>query len=101
MWKDGLVHLHGRLNRWIPLWYCTKAMRVLTKLTDGTLPGYDTGVISSVLVIINDDLGHKLSSSQQELVTSLTSGGALVGAIIAGTTADKCKKPRLQTAMRV
>ncbi|KAL1384779.1 myo-inositol transporter [Phyllosticta capitalensis] len=55
----------------------------------GFLFGYDTGVISAVLVIINEDLGQKLSSSQQELVTSLTSGGAFVGAMIAGCTADK------------
>lgn len=34
-------------------------------------------------------LGHELSSSEQEMVTSLTSGGALVGAIFAGLIADK------------
>lgn len=38
---------------------------------------------------LGDDLGHKLSSSEQELITSLTSGGALVGAIVAGLPADK------------
>lgn len=43
--------------------------------------GYDTGYISSVLVTIGTSLGHVLSSSEQELVTSLTSGGALVGAV--------------------
>jgi hypothetical protein len=42
--------------------------------------GYDTGYISSVLVTIGTSLGHVLSTSEQELVTSLTSGGALVGA---------------------
>lgn len=51
--------------------------------------GYDTGVISAVLVSLGDDLGHKLSSSEQELITSLTSGGALIGALIAGLPADK------------
>lgn len=51
--------------------------------------GYDTGVISAVLVTIKDDLGHNLSSKEQELVTSLTSGGALVGAVMAGLPADK------------
>ena len=51
--------------------------------------GYDTGYISSVLVTIGTSLGHELTSSEQELVTSLTSGGALVGAIIAGLIADK------------
>ncbi|KAL1615353.1 hypothetical protein SLS56_011855 [Neofusicoccum ribis] len=57
--------------------------------TGGFLFGYDTGVISAVLVTINDDLGKKLTSSEQELITSLTSGGALIGAIAAGTTADR------------
>lgn len=53
------------------------------------LSGYDTGYISSVLVSIGDALGHDLSSSEQELVTSLTSGGALVGAVFAGLSADR------------
>jgi MFS family permease len=51
--------------------------------------GYDTGVISAVLVTLGDDLGHALSSKEQELVTSLTSGGALIGAIMAGLPADR------------
>ncbi|KAK5129255.1 hypothetical protein LTR08_003720 [Meristemomyces frigidus] len=51
--------------------------------------GYDTGYISSVLVTIGTSLGHSLSSSEQELVTSLTSGGALIGAVFAGLTADR------------
>ncbi|KAF2475058.1 putative transporter [Lindgomyces ingoldianus] len=55
----------------------------------GLLFGYDTGYISSVLVTIGTSLGHTLSSSEQELVTSLTSGGALVGAVGAGFTADR------------
>lgn len=53
------------------------------------LLGYDTGYISSVLVTIDKSLGHILSSSEQEMVTSLTSGGALVGAVGAGLTADR------------
>ncbi|CAM1508747.1 Fc.00g055950.m01.CDS01 [Cosmosporella sp. VM-42] len=55
----------------------------------GFLFGYDTGYISSVLVTIKDDLGHNLSSNEQELITSITSGGALIGAVFAGLTADK------------
>lgn len=55
----------------------------------GFLFGYDTGYISSVLVTLGTALGHELSSSEQELVTSLTSGGALVGAVFAGLSADK------------
>jgi SP family myo-inositol transporter-like MFS transporter 13 len=51
--------------------------------------GYDTGVISAVLISLKSDLGHVLSSSEQELITSITSGGALVGAIIAGLFADR------------
>lgn len=42
-----------------------------------------------MLVTLKSDLGHELSSSEQEMVTSLTSGGALVGALIAGLPADK------------
>lgn len=55
----------------------------------GFLFGYDTGYISSVLVTIHDSLGHYLSHSEEELVTSLTSGGALVGAVFAGLSADR------------
>lgn len=51
--------------------------------------GYDTGYISAVLVTIGSALGHELSSNEQEMVTSLTSGGALVGAVGAGLTADR------------
>lgn len=54
----------------------------------GFLFGYDTGIISAVLVYINNDLGHALSSSDKELITSLCSAGAFVGAIAAGCTAD-------------
>jgi SP family myo-inositol transporter-like MFS transporter 13 len=61
----------------------------ITVSLGGLLFGYDTGYISSVLVTINTSLGHALSSSEQELVTSLTSGGALVGAVGAGLTADR------------
>ncbi len=56
----------------------------------GSLFGYDTGIISAVLVYLGDDLdNHPVSSNEKELITSLCSGGAFVGAIIAGLTADK------------
>ncbi|KAI0011895.1 general substrate transporter [Xylariaceae sp. FL0662B] len=61
----------------------------ITVSLGGLLFGYDTGYISSVLVVIDDSLGHVLSTSEQELVTSLTSGGALIGAVFAGMTADR------------
>lgn len=55
----------------------------------GALFGYDTGIISAVLVYLGDSLGHELAANEKELITSLASGGAFVGAIIAGLTADK------------
>lgn len=63
---------------------CTNLEYPLTRCS-----GYDTGVISAVLVSLQDDLGHVLSSKEQELVTSITSGGALIGALIAGIPADR------------
>ncbi|RSL59381.1 hypothetical protein CEP54_007297 [Fusarium duplospermum] len=64
-------------------------MITFTVAMGGFLFGYDTGVISAVLVTLGDDLGHELDSHEQELVTSITSGGALIGALIAGLPADK------------
>lgn len=56
----------------------------------GSLFGYDTGIISAVLVYLNSDLNHRpVTSSEKELITSLCSGGAFIGSIIAGLTADK------------
>jgi SP family myo-inositol transporter-like MFS transporter 13 len=56
----------------------------------GSLFGYDTGIISAVLVYLGDDLNNRpASSNEKELITSLCSGGAFIGAIIAGLTADK------------
>lgn len=42
-----------------------------------------------MLVVLNDDLGHELNSNEKELITSLTSGGAFLGALAAGCSADK------------
>lgn len=56
----------------------------------GSLFGYDTGIISAVLVYLNNDLNNRpVTSSEKELITSLCSGGAFIGSIIAGLTADK------------
>lgn len=56
----------------------------------GSLFGYDTGIISAVLVYLNNDLNKRpLTASEKELITSLCSGGAFIGSIIAGLTADK------------
>ncbi|KAI9373023.1 general substrate transporter [Aspergillus egyptiacus] len=63
----------------------------------GMLFGYDTGIISAVLVYIRDALGGRhLTSSEKELITSLCSGGAFFGAIFAGNTADRFgRKPAI------
>ncbi|RMY61821.1 hypothetical protein D0863_11158 [Hortaea werneckii] len=56
----------------------------------GALFGYDTGIISAVLVYLGTDLDNKeASSGEKEAITALCSAGAFVGAIIAGLTADK------------
>ncbi|RDW64327.1 uncharacterized protein DSM5745_09738 [Aspergillus mulundensis] len=59
----------------------------------GGLFGYDTGIISAVLVYLYSGLdGRPTSENEKQLITSLCSGGAFVGAIIAGLTADKSSK---------
>ena len=58
----------------------------------GLLFGYDTGIISAVLVYIKDDLNNRtLTSNEKQLVTSFCSGGAFFGAIFAGLTADRVR----------
>ncbi|WFC98250.1 hypothetical protein MYAM1_000975 [Malassezia yamatoensis] len=54
----------------------------------GSLFGYDTGYISSVLVSVGSDLGHPLSDWQKEMATSATSLGALIGSLCAGFPSD-------------
>ncbi|KAH7157786.1 general substrate transporter [Dactylonectria estremocensis] len=61
----------------------------ITAAIGGMLFGYDTGIISAVLIYLNEDLGHHLDSQERELITSITSGGAFIGAIFAGATADR------------
>lgn len=61
----------------------------ITAGVGGLLFGYDTGIISAILVYLNADLGVVLNGSQKELITSITSGGAFLGAICAGLFADK------------
>lgn len=78
---------HHRINWRLPLRSATVSLAYVHRAD--TFLGYDTGYISSVLVTRKDSLGHYLSSGEQELVTSLTSGGALVGAVFAGLSADR------------
>ncbi|KAK9427117.1 general substrate transporter [Lipomyces doorenjongii] len=55
----------------------------------GLLFGYDLIVISGILVMVKDDLGETLTSNKQELLTSIASGGAFIGALIAGVLLDR------------
>ena len=61
----------------------------------GLLFGYDTGVISSTLVSIGNDLGHHpLTTLDKSLITSCTSLGALVASPLAALLADRIgRKP--------
>ncbi|KAF5689914.1 myo-inositol transporter [Fusarium circinatum] len=70
---------------------------VVATAIGGMLFGYDTGVISGVLVVLGDDLdGRLLTPSNKELITALCAAGAFIGAIIAGITADKYgRKPAI------
>ena len=67
------------------VWLCAAATAI-----GGMLFGYDTGVISGVLVVLGDDLGgREVTDSEKEAITALCAAGALVGAVIAGITSDK------------
>lgn len=61
----------------------------ITAGVGGFLFGYDTGIISAILVYLGNDLGTTLDGSQKELITSITSGGAFIGAFWAGLFADR------------
>lgn len=55
----------------------------------GFLFGYDTGIVGTALPLVGDDLGHVLSYSETEITTAGTTIGAIFGAAILGTMADK------------
>lgn len=51
--------------------------------------GYDTGYISSALVQVGTDLSNKiLTNGEKEFITSSTSLGALLGAVVGGVLAN-------------
>ncbi|KAK3641103.1 hypothetical protein LTR56_011549 [Elasticomyces elasticus] len=74
------------------VWLCAAATAI-----GGMLFGYDTGVISGVLVVLGSDLGgREVTDSEKELITALCAAGALIGAIVAGITSDKYgRKPAI------
>lgn len=53
----------------------------------GFLFGYDTGVISGALILLDDDF--KMSDFQKEVVVGVTVGGAFVAATLAGKACDR------------
>ncbi|KAM0752601.1 putative myo-inositol transporter [Meredithblackwellia eburnea MCA 4105] len=55
----------------------------------GMLYGYDTGIVGSAVPLIGEDLGHKLSNSEQEIITAGCTIGAIFGSLILGTWSDK------------
>ncbi|KAI7977563.1 hypothetical protein EIK77_000513 [Talaromyces pinophilus] len=74
------------------VWLCAASTAI-----GGMLFGYDTGVISGVLVVIGTDLNNRpLSNAEKELITALCAAGAFLGAIYAGMTADRYgRKPAI------
>jgi sugar porter (SP) family MFS transporter len=59
----------------------------------GFLFGYDTGVIGGAMLFMQKDLGLT-SHGQQELTVAILLLGAIVGALIAGWSADKFSRRR-------
>lgn len=50
----------------------------------GFLFGYDTGVISGALLVVDHDFDYMLTTIQKELLVSITIAAAALGAIIGG-----------------
>lgn len=51
--------------------------------------GYDTAVIGVALPHVGNDLGHPLTSGEQEIITAGCTIGAIFGSAILGTLADR------------
>ena len=67
----------------------TRMLRYLTALASigGLLFGYDTGIISGALVMLDSDF--VMSVYDEELIVSLTVAGALISSIMAGPLGDE------------
>jgi len=61
----------------------------------GLLFGYDTGVISGALLFLKKDLGIQHDAFMQGLVTSAILIGAMIGALVCGSLADRLGRRRL------
>ena len=78
---------------WNPIIYVIAAISAL----GGLLFGYDTGIISSALLLISDEFA--LSAQMKELVTSMILVGAIVGALLTGGLADRIGRRRVLFAV--
>lgn len=77
-------------------------MLALASSISGYMFGYDTGYISSALVMVGKDLSNKyLTSGEKELITSATSLGALLGALAGGIFANLSGRKRVLMALNV
>jgi sugar porter (SP) family MFS transporter len=65
----------------------------------GLLFGYDTGIISSALLYLREDLG--LSSRQQEIVVSVILVGAMAGALISGRLSERLGRRKVVLSVAV
>ena len=50
----------------------------------GFLFGYDTGVISGALLVLDHDYDYRLTAIQKELIVSITIAAAAIGAVLGG-----------------
>lgn len=58
----------------------------------------DTGIAAGMLVAIHQDLGHPLSSTEQEIIVSATTVGAIVGSLVAGRLSDRLGRKKVMIA---
>lgn len=89
------THTPARARPGNPLVYAIAAISAL----GGLLFGYDTGIISSALLVIGDDF--HLGSGMKEVVTSTILVGAIVGALAAGALADRFGRRRVLFAVAI
>lgn len=77
----GFIRDENKVNK-------TTILAVCCSCVGGLMFGYDTSLVNSLLVLLKDDLGHVLSSTEKEVITSVTSFGALIGSAFGGVFND-------------